>query len=126
MKTDLTIWKNLNNNITFVNISCYLKQSMPQSKFCKGLDKRKLALKIHRAFVLKYHLAYKSHHKCTKLRSHSYSKQKHCHKRSDCLKQIMISPAICKLIMTVHSITKTSNGQCESGLIILSNVCHEG
>ena len=42
MQTDLTIWKNLNNNnITFVNISCYLKQFMSQSKFSEGLDKKK-------------------------------------------------------------------------------------
>lgn len=52
MQTDLTIWKNLNNNnITFVNISCYLKQFMSQSKFCEGLDERNLTLKIHSAFV---------------------------------------------------------------------------
>lgn len=51
METDLTIWKNLNNNITFVNISCYLKQFMSQSKFCEGLDERNLTLKIHSAFV---------------------------------------------------------------------------
>lgn len=70
MQTDLTIRKNLNNNnITFVNISCYLKQFMSQSKFCKGLDKRNLTLKIHvhSAFVPKYHLAFKSHDTCTKL-----------------------------------------------------------
>ena len=73
MQTDLTIRKNLNNNnITFVNISCYLKQFMSQSKFCKGLDKRNLTLS---AFVPKYHLAFKSHDTCTKLIWHSYSKQ---------------------------------------------------
>lgn len=66
MQTDLTTRKNLhNNNITFVNISCYLKQFMSQSK---GLDKRNLTLKIHSAFAPKYHLAFKSHHTCTKLR----------------------------------------------------------
>lgn len=65
MQTDLTIRKNLNNNnITFVNISCYLKQFMSQSKFCEGLDKRNLTLS---AFVPKYHLAFKSHDTCTKL-----------------------------------------------------------
>lgn len=70
MQTDLTIRKNLNNNnITFVNISCYLKQFMSQSKFCEELDKRNLTLKIHvhSAFVPKYHLAFKSHDTCTKL-----------------------------------------------------------
>ena len=39
----------------------------------------------------------------------------YCHGRSDCLQKIMISPAICKLTMSVHSITKTSNGQGERG-----------
>lgn len=70
MQADLTIRKNLNNNnITFVNISCYLKQFMSQSKFCEGLDKRNLTLKIHvhSAFVPKYHLDFKSHDTCTKL-----------------------------------------------------------
>lgn len=70
MQTDLAIWKYLNNNnITFVNISCYLKQFMSQCKFCEGLAKRNLTLKIHvhSAFVPKYHLAFKSHHTCTKL-----------------------------------------------------------
>ena len=63
MQTDLTIRKNL----TFVNISCYVKQFMSQSKFCEGLDKRNLTLKIHSAFVPKYHLAFKLHDTCTKL-----------------------------------------------------------
>ena len=77
MQTDLTIWKNLNNNnITFANISCYLKQFMSQSKFSEGLDKKNLTLKIHSAFVPKYHLAFKLHDTCTKLIWHSYSKQK--------------------------------------------------
>ena len=68
MQTDLTIWKNLNNNnITFVNISCYLKQLMSQSKFCEGLDKRNLKIHVHSAFVPKYHLDFKSHDTCTKL-----------------------------------------------------------
>lgn len=65
MQTDLTIWKNLNNNnITFVNISCYL---LVVTKFSEGLDKKNLTLKIHSAFVPKYHLAFKLHDTCTKL-----------------------------------------------------------
>ena len=43
------------------------RQFMSQSKFCEGLDKRNLTLKIHSAFVPKYHLAFKLHDTCTKL-----------------------------------------------------------